>query len=246
VRLAARRLGTLASVSRRRLAALCALVALLSGLALPVGALADGDPASDVLIGQNVYSPYQPRLAPNLMRALDDLTKATAKAGFPVKVALIASPNDLGVVPNLFGKPQEYANFLGPEIQYNKVQPVLVVMPAGFGTFKGPPSAPTALKGLVVAGPGPDDLARAAIPAVVKLSAAAGHPVPTPKIPGAARKSGGGGGGSALIFAAPILLLVLGGAFFATRRATAGAGEGLDDLPTDDPPAVESPTDAGP
>ena len=44
---------------------------------------------------------------------------AKAKAeGFPVKVALIAAPTDLGVIPDLFGKPQPYAQFLDQEISF--------------------------------------------------------------------------------------------------------------------------------
>ena len=232
---------------RRRLAALCALVALVTGATLPGTVLADGDPASDVLIGQNVYSPYQPRLAPKLMSVLDSLTKDAAKAGYPIKVALIASPNDLGVVPNLFGKPQEYASYLGPEIQFNKKQPVLVVMPAGFGTFEAGPSAPTALKGLIVGGSTADDLARAAIPAVVKLAKAAGHTVSIPKASTTGNldtgSGGKSGGGSALIFAAPIGLLVLAAAFVATRRATAQPDE---DAAGADAAAAESGTDGPP
>jgi hypothetical protein len=204
----------------RRLGASWALAALVAAMALPAAALADGDPASDVLIGQNVYTPYTQRVSKNLFKALDDQTKAAAKKGYPIKVALIASPADLGVVPNLFGRPQDYANYLGPEIQFNKAQPVLVVMPAGSGSFKAGPSAPTALKGLVPKGKTSDELARTAMVGVAKLSAAAGHPVAAPKVAGGGGTTGGGGN-SALIFAVPIALLVLAGGFVATRRATA-------------------------
>lgn len=195
------------------------VLALLAALALPTTALADGDPASDVLIGQNVYAPYTQRVSKNLFKALDDLTKAAAKQGYPIKVALIATPVDLGVVPNLFGRPQDYANYLGPEIQFNKTQPVLVVMPAGTGSYKAGPSAPTAIKGLVPKGRTSDDLARTAIQGVANLSKAAGHPLAVPKV--ASGGGTGGGGNSALIFAVPIALLVLAGGFLATRRATA-------------------------
>ncbi len=84
---------------RRRLAALGA--ALAAGVLLtPAGALADGDPASDVLLGQNVFYPYKtPSVPASLMKSLNGATAAAAKAHFPIKVALISGPLDLGVVP---------------------------------------------------------------------------------------------------------------------------------------------------
>ena len=60
-------------------------------------------------------------------------TAAAKRAGFPIKVALIASPVDLGVIPDLFGKPQQYADFLDQEISFQGKQPLLVVMAAGYG-----------------------------------------------------------------------------------------------------------------
>jgi hypothetical protein len=188
---------------------------------MPAAALGDGDPASDVLLVQNVFKPYDPPLGGDLYKALDGQLKAAAKAGYPLKVALIASPVDLGAVPTLFDKPEQYAAFLGREIQQNKTQPLLVVMPAGFGTFKAGPSAPTAVKGLEVGGKTSDDLARAAMRAVGKLSAAAGHAVPVPKVAAGGGGGGGGGGTSALVFVVPIVLLVLFGGFAAARRAAA-------------------------
>jgi hypothetical protein len=63
-----------------------------------------------------------------------------------------------------------------------------------------------------------EDLGRAAVGAIVKLSKAAGHPVPTPTIP---KASSGGGGGSTsplLVFGVPVALLAIGGALAALRR----------------------------
>ena len=42
-------------------------------------------------------------------------------------------PVDLGVIPELFGQPQNYAKFLDKEISFQGPQPLLVVMPAGYG-----------------------------------------------------------------------------------------------------------------
>ena len=90
-------------------------VLIVCALALgATGALAraDGDPASDVLLGQSVFYPYQPAVSASLQKQLDAETAAAQKAKFPIKVALIGSPVDLGVIPDLFGQPQKYANFL--------------------------------------------------------------------------------------------------------------------------------------
>src|SRR3982751_4282060 len=79
--------------------------------------LADGDPASDALIVQNVFFPYPtpPAAATSALSA--QVEKAYAR-GYRVKVAVIASETDLGSVPSLFNKPQDYAKFLGQELQF--------------------------------------------------------------------------------------------------------------------------------
>ena len=109
------------------------LAVALGALSLAPAALADGDPASDVLLGENVFYPYSPQVTPALQRTLNTETAAAKKAGFPLKVALIAGPVDLGVIPDLFDKPQKYADFLDQEISFQRKQPLLVVMPAGYG-----------------------------------------------------------------------------------------------------------------
>ncbi len=154
------------------------VVALGLVAACTPAALGDGDPASDVLLGQNVYYPFSPAVSAPLQHALDAETAAAAKAGFPIKVALIASPPDLGVIPDLFGKPQRYAAFLDQEISYQRKQPLLVVMASGYGAVGLPPAAQRALSGIKPpGGKGSDDLARAASTAVARLSTAAGHPL---------------------------------------------------------------------
>jgi hypothetical protein len=50
-------------------------------------------------------------------------------------VAVVAGPYDLGSVPSLFGKPQKYADFLGQEDFYFFKDPLLVVMPQGYGLY---------------------------------------------------------------------------------------------------------------
>src|ERR1700757_240541 len=122
-----------------------ALISLTLGAAFPAGTRADGDPASDVLLGENVFSPYSPVVSPPVKQKLDAATTAAAKAGVPVKVALIAAPTDLGVIPQLFGQPQRYADFLEQEISFQSKQHLLVVMAAGYGTQGLPPAATAAV-----------------------------------------------------------------------------------------------------
>ena len=86
-----------------------------------------------MLLGENVFYPYTPPVSPALQKSLNAATAAAKQAGFPIKVALIASPVDLGVIPDLFGKPQKYADFLDQEISFQAKQPLLVVMSAGYG-----------------------------------------------------------------------------------------------------------------
>jgi hypothetical protein len=194
------------TISRRPLARISAILAA-AALLLPALARADGDPASDVLLGQNVYYPYTPTVSSSLQKALDAETAAAKQAGIPVKVALIPTPTDLGVVPDLFGKPQQYAAFLVQEISFQTKQPLLVVMPQGLGSAGLPAAAAAAVKQLPhPASPQSDDLARAAIEAVPKLAAAAGHQLKS--VPKAAKASGG----SSVAIIVGLALLALGGA----------------------------------
>ena len=161
-----------------RIIAVALAVALL---APPPATLADGDPASDVLIGENVFYPYSPAVSASLQKTLNAETAAANRAHFPLKVALIQSPVDLGAIPTLFGKPEQYAAFLDQEISFlNMKQLLLVVMPNGYGVQGLGQAATTAAASLSKPRSGQsDDLARAAIMAVPKLAAAAGHPVGT-------------------------------------------------------------------
>ena len=157
-----------------RILAACILVVMLA----PAGASADGDPASDVLLGENVFYPYSPPVSAALQRTLNAVTAAASRAHFPIKVALIDSPVDLGVVPDLFGQPQKYADFLDQEISFQTKQRLLVVMPSGYGV-QGLTRPATIAAASLTKPPqsNSNDLARAAIAAVSKLAAAAGHPL---------------------------------------------------------------------
>jgi hypothetical protein len=205
----------------RRLASLLAAM-ILVGAAGPSWALADGDPASDVLLGQNVYYPYSPPVPPAAQATLDAETAAAKKAGLPIKVALIASPVDLGVIPELFGKPQDYAKFLDKEISFQGTQPLLVVMAAGYGTQGLSAKAAAAVDALSApTGKTSSDLAHAATTAVAKLAAADGHPIKS--VPGGSSGSSGGSSTTPLLIGLVVAAVFVAGALILLRRRQAPA-----------------------
>jgi hypothetical protein len=196
-----------------------ATAGLLAALVMPSTAQADGDPASDVLLLQDVYLPYQPVVPKPISDALTRTVKQLHAKGFPLKVAVIASATDLGTVPQFLGRPGPYAGFLESEIKFNKAKPLLVVMQAGYGTAAIPPNIAASVSGLAKPKSGkPDDLGRAGIDAVLRIAAATGHPLPRPRLPASSSGGGKGGGTSpAIIFGVPVLLLAIGGGLAAIR-----------------------------
>jgi hypothetical protein len=205
---------------RPRIAGTLALLLACMLLAAPA-ALADGDPASDVLLGQNVFYPYSPPTAGALQKRLNAEVAAVQHKGLRLKVALIGSPVDLGVVPALFGKPQVYAKFLDQEISFRTTQPLLVVMAAGYGSAGLPPKARAAVDALArPAGRSSDALAAAAFAAVAKLAAAAGDRVSA----GDASTSSGGISSSVVLLAVLVLAaLATASALVVLRRRTASS-----------------------
>ena len=118
----------------RRLVAIALAAAAVAGLA-GQAARADGDPASDVLYFQDVFLPYAKPSADAAAKLTATVASAN-KAGFRIKVAVIASEQDLGSVPSLFNRQDVYAHFLGVELKTFYTQRLLVVMPAGFGDLR--------------------------------------------------------------------------------------------------------------
>jgi hypothetical protein len=193
---------------------LAAVVVCAAFAALPAGAGADGDPASDVLLAQEVFYPYQPRVSASLEATMSRTLREAAARGVHLKVAIILEQYELGLVPQFYEHPQAYADFLDREISFNHVQPLLTVMRAGFGLAAAGPAS--ALAGVRVdRSQRSYGLTRSAILAVVALARADGHPIPAPSIPA---ESGGAGSTPLLLaFGVPIALLVLGG-FLVARR----------------------------
>lgn len=185
---------------RRRLGtALAAVIVVLCTVAtLAATARADGDPASDILASDtlpfhDVFLPSEP-VSAELAQRLRDAVAAANKSGFRIKVALIASPVDLGAVSVLFNMPEQYAKFLGAELIGLYKERLLIVMPAGFGLFRGEMSTTGELAALqtIAIAPGTDGLAQAAIDSVKRLDDT--EPPSAKALPGSARR-----GGSALL-----------------------------------------------
>ena len=102
-------------------------------LAAATAALADGDPASDFLITQQVFAPYGGSHA-DVLRQVVGESKAQ---GIPVRVALIENQADLGSILVLWHKPEPYSKFLGQELLRWYRGPLLIVMPNGYGFYHG-------------------------------------------------------------------------------------------------------------
>jgi hypothetical protein len=136
-------------------------------------ARADGDPASDILFAQDVFVPY-PKPSQDVSATLFTAVAGVNKNGMKLKVAVLAGEVDMGTARSLFGRPADYAKFLGTELAYNYDGVLLVVMPAGFGVFKK--DAPTtkfehAVSSVAIEAANTDDLVRTATAAVKKLGA---------------------------------------------------------------------------
>ncbi len=147
-------------------------IALLVALTFAAhSARADGDPASDVLATQAIFIPRDAGLAPAVAQRLEAVVMAAAAGGYPIRVALIASPSDLGSVSGLWQHPTAYASYLGEELSLIYHGAILVVMPGGVGfqTRAGTPAASAQQ------GAGGRHLAATALRAVERLAAAHGH-----------------------------------------------------------------------
>ncbi len=158
----------------RRLFLVLAAGAILSSPA--AGARADGDPASDVLYFQDVFLPYTAP-SPDLAAELRSAVAASNRAGLRLKVAVVATEQDLGSIPSLFNQQSLYARFLGTELRTFYTHRLLVVMPAGVGIYdNGLPVAKeqAALAEVTIGSSDPDGLTKAAIDAVARLRAAVG------------------------------------------------------------------------
>ena len=144
----------------------------------PAVARANGDPASDYLLVQSVFLPFNAKVDPKATKQLADTIRAANTAGYKIRVAVIGSRYDLGMAFSLYNKAQKYAEFLGLELSFQYRDHLLVVMPNGYGSsIDGKPDA----KGIAVVKklppPGKDATRQVegATAAIRKLAAASGY-----------------------------------------------------------------------
>ena len=98
--------------------------------------LSSGDPASDVLEYQDLFMASDAGATLAQTQHLQDVIAAAGRAGYPVRVAVIASEADLGAGRALWRRPRMYARFLGIELSIVNHKAILVVMPDGVGLYQ--------------------------------------------------------------------------------------------------------------
>jgi hypothetical protein len=202
----------------KRLAVLMGLVALL----MPGTAKANGDPASDVLLTDQVFLPFEAPISDTAKKNLRDTVAEANKKGFKVRVAVIAFTSDLGTATALWAHPEDYSKFLGKEIAFVTTDPLLVAMPAGFGFYDQDRPVASEQQVLAKVKPGkiPTALAESTAAAVRALAAAKGMTLPKPS-------SGSSGAHDRLILgvavAAFLLILVVPARL--VRRRSRGGGQ---------------------
>ncbi len=147
-----------------------------------MAASAHGDAASHYLETGSLYPSFAAQPSQDVELQLIGLLDAAERAHYPLKVALLADASDVIDMPEMLGKPQEYAEYVVAQLEGVRVAvhaPVLVVSPSGLGLAGAGANAPAALAGIAGAAGGTgDQLAVAAQAAVRALAAKSGHPLP--------------------------------------------------------------------
>jgi hypothetical protein len=127
---------------------------------------------------QKLFLPFNARVDNSKVKQLNAVLDAAQRDNFPIRVAVILSPPDLGTAFSLFRKPQHYAEFLGLELAFVYRGRLLVVMPNGYGySVKGNPDPKTStlLKPLPPPGRDATKEVEGAEAAIRKLASASGH-----------------------------------------------------------------------
>jgi len=200
-------------------------------------ARADGDPASDYLLANQVFLSSESSSVSSSQRQLLSTVQAANHAGFAIRVAIVSSDYDLGSITALWRKPRVYARFLGLELSLSYKQRLLVVMPNGFG-FNWPGHSTAAeyrVLDTTALGSGGGGLTAAAAGAVRTLASAAGVKLAVPAAPqGNVAPRGGhasdrapaviGAGAGAVALAAVVVLLFVRH----RRRPQSGPGPASD------------------
>jgi len=162
--------------------ALALAAAALAAAALAGSACADGDPASDYLLVQRVFLPFDAKFPAKQQAEFTGLVTAANRSGFTIRVALISSSYDLGAIVSLWRQPRTYARFLAEELSYLYKGRLLIVMPNGFGFYwlNHTSTAEDALLATIPIAPGSTGLLAAAQTAVQRLAAAAAVKIAAP------------------------------------------------------------------
>jgi cytochrome oxidase Cu insertion factor (SCO1/SenC/PrrC family) len=190
------------AVTKLRRAFLAIVLAVLACCALGAlspAARADGDPGSDVLVYQNLFVASDANISIAQQVEIGDLLTSAERSGFTIRVAIIATPDDLGAITQLWGKPTSYASFLGIELSLAYAQRLLVVMPDGFGfNWQGHSTAAAdKVLGKIAIKPGGSGLATSTETAVRALASASGVWLAAPTAAQAAGAAGGGASSAA-------------------------------------------------
>jgi hypothetical protein len=172
----------------RLVAVFAAILELGSGL-LAGSARADGDPASDILATQALFLPQDAGASARQQAQLGVLIAAAHRSGYEIRVAMIASPADLGSVTELWQQPESYARFLGQELSLVYRGRLLVVMPAGYGLYRFAGRLSPEQSTLAGARPPRAALGRATLAAIQHLAAASGYTVTVPSAVASATSS---------------------------------------------------------
>jgi hypothetical protein len=157
----------------RRLSLLLLLLAALAGALTPGTALADGDPPSDVLITNTLYTPVTQKISAPVLKELESTIAQANAGGFKVRVALVLDAEDLGSVPQLLGHPVQYVKLLSEELFYSFKGAIVAVQPTGIGVQNIKPLAPAqaVADGITIRNPSTaDGLAQAATDTIRKLA----------------------------------------------------------------------------
>src|SRR5262245_10101412 len=170
----------MARVRPAAIAILLAGVAALLLLAAPAVARANGDPASDYLLVQGTFLPFNAKVDPAAAKELAETIRVANQRGFKIKVAVIGSRYDLGTAFSLYNKAQKYAQFLGLELSFQYRDRLLVAMPNGYGySIGGKPDKEgiAVVQSLPPPGRDPTKQVEGATAAIRKLAAASGKPL---------------------------------------------------------------------
>ena len=169
-----------------------ALIAIaLAALIAPAGAMAHGDPSSHYLETDQLYPGFANRPSQQVELELAGLLEASRVAGYPVKVGLVGSPDDLTEDASMYKTPQAYAEYVSATLGTPNVKaPVLIVSPNGLG-IAGAQELRGSLRPVRRGDAGRllgnhnvspratgDELAHAAMLAVRRIATAGGHPLP--------------------------------------------------------------------